>query len=117
MSPWDSLTGKKRDYLARMNNVLQTNVLQEIIDAKAKGATFGALSNEELRMLQTMSSAAMGSARVKDGKTIGYDITADEMERQLRLLRDGYLSNITRITGNNPNELEQTQGAQATSQT
>lgn len=98
---WDTLTSKKQDYLANVSNILQGNVLQELIDAKAKWATFGALSDAELQMLKSSSSPLMWSA-IKDGdKITWFNIWEDEMQRQLEKLRDGYIQTISRMTGAN----------------
>jgi len=101
MSPWDTLTSKKQDYLSRVDNILQWNVLQKLIDAKAAWATFGALSNEELKMLQSTSSPLMGRALKDNDKVTWYDISTPEMKRQLQLLRDWYAASIDKMTGGN----------------
>ena len=101
MSPWDTLTSKKQDYLSRVDNILQWNVLQKLIDAKAAWATFGALSIPELEMLQSSSSALMGSALKDKDKVTWFDISTPEMKRQLELLRDWYIESINKMTGAN----------------
>jgi len=55
MSPWT--IRDKEAYLANIQNFLDWKTLQNLIDVKAEWATFGALSNEELRMLQNSASA------------------------------------------------------------
>ena len=99
MSPWDNLTSKKQDYLSRVDNILQWNVLQKLIDAKAAWATFGALSIPELEMLQSSSSPLMGRALKDNDKVTWFDISSPEMKRQLQLLRDGYAASIAKMTG------------------
>jgi len=47
---------KKEAYLADIQNFLDWKTLQQLIDVKAEWATFGSLSNEELRMLQNSAS-------------------------------------------------------------
>lgn len=47
---------RKNAFLWEIQNFLNKNTLQNLIDAKAEGATFGALSNEELRLLQTAAN-------------------------------------------------------------
>ena len=101
MSPWDNLTSKKQDYLSRVDNILQWNVLQKLIDAKAGWATFGALSDAELKMLQSVSSPLMGRALKDNDRVTWYDISSPEMKRQLQLLRDGYAASIAKMTGAN----------------
>lgn len=62
-SPWDALTGKNADTLADIKYILEGKVLQNLIDAKAQGATFGALSNDELNLLKNSSSVLSAMTR------------------------------------------------------
>lgn len=55
-SPWDAMTGKNDDTRSAIEFLVKWQTLQQLIDAKAQGATFGALSNEELKMLQNSAS-------------------------------------------------------------
>lgn len=53
-TPWNAR--KREDYLANLDNFLSWLTLNTLISAKADWATFGALSNEELKMLQNSAS-------------------------------------------------------------
>lgn len=55
MSPWTIRA--KEWFLWDIQNFLDWKTLQQLIDVKEEWATFGALSNEELRMLQNSASA------------------------------------------------------------
>jgi len=63
-------TRREREaYLANVQNFLDGKTLQQLIDVKADGATFGALSNEELKMLQNSASKLNQLAiRAKDAQ-------------------------------------------------
>lgn len=78
----------KSDYLANVQKLLEDKTLQEIVDRKSAGATFGALSDTELKALQSASSVLAGAAKRDDkGKIIGFDISEAEMKRQLEILQ------------------------------
>lgn len=53
---WDLMSGNAKDFVATTENLLKGLTLQELIEAKEKGATFGALSNAELEMLANSAS-------------------------------------------------------------
>ena len=65
--------GKGQSFAAQIHNLTSGLTLQELIDAKAKGATFGALTQEELRLLAA-SASILNDAEIKDkdGKPTGY---------------------------------------------
>lgn len=94
MSPWDTYVSKKKSTaLGNINYVLKGNTLQQLIDAKAQGATFGALSNEELKMLQDSASALSAYADTdKNGKIIGFNVDEKtfkaEVARLIKLYED-----------------------------
>lgn len=78
----------KSDYLANVQRLLEDKTLQEIVDRKNAGATFGALSDTELKALQSASSVLAGAARRDEkGKIVGFDISEAEMKRQLEILQ------------------------------
>lgn len=54
-TPWNAR--RREDYLANIDNFLSWLTLNTLIEAKGAWATFGALSNEELKMLQNSASA------------------------------------------------------------
>lgn len=59
---------EREEYLAEIQNFLDGKTLQQLIDVKADGATFGALSNEELRMLQN-SASVLNQLAIRDEET------------------------------------------------
>ena len=65
--------GKGQAFAAQIHNLTSGLTLQELIDAKNKGATFGALTQEELRLLAA-SASILNDAEIKDkdGKPTGY---------------------------------------------
>lgn len=69
-APFDKLSNRKQDALGDIQNLLDNNVLQNLINAKAAGATFGALSDAELKMLQSSASVLSSKARRDDNNNI-----------------------------------------------
>jgi hypothetical protein len=65
-SPWTAR--EKENYLANIQSFLSAQTLQALIDAKGDWATFGALSNEELRMLQSSASKLNSLILTEDKK-------------------------------------------------
>lgn len=92
-------TKNKSDYLATINNFLKSQTLQSLIDAKANWATFGALSNEELRMLQD-SASELSSWAIYDenGKITWFDLSPDKFKEILKRLYNWYVSSEKLMT-------------------
>lgn len=81
-APWN--WGKKDAYLAKANQVLNNSVLNKLIESKANGATFGALSDTELNMLQKSSNVLNALAiRDKDGNITGFKGTEENFQRAI----------------------------------
>lgn len=98
-SPWDSLTKNKQDYLGKVQFVLESKTLQNLIDAKAQGATFGALSEAELKMLQSSASVLTNRA-IKDenGNITGFNMSEKAFKKELENLNKLYSDNVSRMT-------------------
>lgn len=91
ISPWDSLTKKKQTYLWKLQNFIDKQTLQNLIDAKAAGATFWALSNEELKMLQNSAQILSTYAvRDEDDKIIWFNVDEASFKAELQAMLDKY---------------------------
>jgi len=74
--------------------------MEDFINLKAQGATFGALSNEELKMLQASSSVLASRAeKDKNGNITGFNMTEGEFQKQLEILQELYSDKVARMTG------------------
>jgi len=95
MSPWDSMTKKKQDYLGKIQNLLDNKTMEDFISLKAQGATFGALSNEELKMLQA-SSSILASRAEKDesGNITGFNMSEKAFRTELNKLKTLYADKV-----------------------
>jgi gas vesicle protein len=67
---------------------LSKESLQSLIDAKAAGATFGALSDQELKMLQQSASKLGQWAIIKDGKITGFNASEEDVQKELKNLKE-----------------------------
>lgn len=91
-SPIDALSGKNSDTLATIKYILEWKTLQGLIDAKAQGATFGALSNDELNLLKNSSSKLSAMARKdKEWNIIWFSWTESSVKWEMKKLLDLYV--------------------------
>lgn len=106
----DKLTGEKQDFIAKVQRLLSESTLQSLIDAKADGATFGALSEGELKILQSAASN-IGTWAVKDknGNIVGYDVSATKFKEEINRIKSEYDTLLKDTAGQEtaPNTLEQ----------
>lgn len=79
--------GAKDEFVGKVEQLISQEFLDSLINAKAKGATFGALTKPEQDAL-TASATAIGQWRVYDdkGKVVGYDIDEASMKEELNNL-------------------------------
>ncbi len=97
-SPWDSLTKKKQDYLWEVQYILDSKTLQDFIALKAQWATFWALSNEELKMLQASSSLLAWRAVRDDWTITWFDMSEAKFKEELEVLKTWYNKIINSMT-------------------
>ena len=84
----DAVTGAGQEFSGGVHKLTSGLNLQELIEAKSRGATFGALSNQELRVLASAASAISDweIKKRKDGEDIGtgfWDIDEASFKREL----------------------------------
>lgn len=77
-------TGGKSNFVAGVEQLRSQLTLDSLISAKARGATFGALSEGELNVLSS-SASKLGTWAIKngDGQTVGYRANAKDFKREL----------------------------------
>jgi hypothetical protein len=83
-SIFEPFTGKRSNYVAGVEQLRSQLSLDSLINAKAKGATFGALSDSEMRILAN-SATKLSSWAVKDknGDVVSYKTTESEFRKEL----------------------------------
>ena len=80
----DKLTGERSNLIAGIEQVRSQLTLDELVNAKARGATFGALSEGELGLLASSGSKLSTWAKTdKDGNVIGYNTTEVNIRKEL----------------------------------
>ena len=75
---------EKQEFIGSVENLVSGLTLESLISAKERGATFGALSEGEMRVLAS-AATKIGTWAIKDktGKTLGYRIGQDQMKKEL----------------------------------
>lgn len=86
----DSVTGAGQDFAGGVHKLVGGLTLQSLIDAKARGATFGALSEGELLILAN-SATAINDWEIKDknGKGVGiWNIDEKAFKKEMKTIQD-----------------------------
>lgn len=91
-------SANKKDFIAQTDKLLNSLTLQNLIDAKAKGATFGALSEGELTLL---ANSASGIRAIKDskGNTTGFDMSEKGFNDAMNTIKKYAVIDYERRTG------------------
>lgn len=84
LAPIGRFTGGKSNFIAGIEQLRSNLNLEALITAKSRGATFGALSDQELRVLANAASK-IGSWAIKDedGNVIGYKASESDFRKEL----------------------------------
>lgn len=80
----------KQRFVGNVESLIDSSTIDELIKAKERGATFGALSDDELLMLRTAASKVAKWAIVEDGKVVGYDIDEESLKKEMERLTSGW---------------------------
>ena len=83
-TPFGVMTAKKSDFIASVEQLASQLSLESLIQAKSRGATFGALSEGEMRILSA-SASKIGTWRIidKDGSVEGYKTSEANFKKEL----------------------------------
>jgi hypothetical protein len=84
ISPLEAFTGAKANAIADIEQIISQLSIDSLISAKERGATFGALSDSELRVLSN-SATKLASYRItdKEGKVKGYKANEQDFKTEL----------------------------------
>lgn len=97
----DHLTGDVQDFIAGIHNLTSKETLQFLIDIKAQGARFGALSNQELIVLKE-SATKINDWEIKNehGEPTGkWNITENKFKEELQRIKMLAQRALNRATG------------------
>ena len=83
------LTGEVQDFIGGVEQVISQETLDTLINVKARGATFGALSDSERAELKS-SATKLGTWTIKNrkGEVLGYNIDEGSFKKELANIRD-----------------------------
>jgi len=104
-APWN--IANKQNFIAGVEQLVSGLSLDSLISAKSQGATFGALSDTEMRILAS-AATRIGSWTNKDknGKVTGYKIDEksfkDELDNINKILLRGISTNTENQSGSDP---------------
>lgn len=92
----DSWNTGKQDALAVAKNLVSNQTLQALADAKAKGITFGALSEGELGLVADAASRISAKLKIdpKTKEIIGFTGSESQFKDDLKTIRDNLAKSI-----------------------
>ena len=97
---WERMGNDEKNYIATVEQLISKGTLDALIAAKARGATFGALSDKETAMLRSAASKIGTWAMTdKNDKVLGYAIDKASFEKELKTLKTLADKAIAAITG------------------
>lgn len=92
---FDEISGNADDTVALTQQILDQQFLDKLIAVKSKGATFGALSDNEGQALRNAANAIANTAiKDKSERVIGYDMSQKEFSNQMEQIKT--LMNLAR---------------------
>lgn len=97
--------GQKQDFIGSVEQLVSDLSLESLIEAKSRGATFGALSDSEMRILAS-AATKIGTWRImdKNGEVKGYRITEkafkEELDNISKIYKRAISQNIQEIDNN-----------------
>lgn len=85
----DNITAERQNFIAGVEQLISKEFLDTLINVKAQGASFGALTKPEQDAL-TQSKSKIGTWRVTDdnGKVLGYAASESDFKKELQRFKD-----------------------------
>jgi len=93
------ISGQADDTVALTQQMLDQQFLDKLIDVKSKGATFGALSDNEGAALRNAANAIASTAIKKDDRVVGYDMSEETFKSQMKIIQDTMRRAYVKATG------------------
>lgn len=83
--------GNKSDFIAGVQQLVSQQTLNNLINAKAQGATFGALSEGELKILQSAATKIEPwVVKDKNGNVTGFNVSEKAFKAELERIKSEY---------------------------
>lgn len=87
-------------FIGGVEQLISSGTIKSLIDAKAQGATFGALSDRELGIIAaSFSKIGRWKVEAKDGRVIGYNVSAKDMAKELNRIKASWEKVISNLQG------------------
>jgi hypothetical protein len=83
----EPFTTKRGNFIANVDQIAGQAVIDNLINIKKAGGTFGALSEKELALLQASATKIKSWEREYDGRVMGYETTEEEFKKELNNLK------------------------------
>ncbi len=95
---------EKNAFVSKVENLLSQEVLNKLIESKNNGATFGALSEGELAILQQSASTINDWAVDSDGdgRTDYYNIDEKTFKAEIQRIKDNYSETLQTVKAETP---------------
>lgn len=101
----DYWSGQTQNFIGGVENVTTQIVGKTLTDLKAQGATFGALSDAELQLIQNAATKINAWAiRDDNGKVIGYNIDQNSFKQELDTITNKMKRSYL-LSGGDPNKV------------
>lgn len=83
LTPFDIDKADRREYVSSVMQLIDGLTLNELVSAKARGATFGSLQLEEMKKIANSATKINSWLVEKDGKTVGFEISEQLMDKEV----------------------------------
>ena len=97
------MKNKTREFVADTEAILGNLTIDKLLQAKASGATFGALSEGEMHLLEAAASPLNNPAlkiKDRDGNTIGYKVSEEKFNEIMNGIKKYAIIDYEKRTGN-----------------
>lgn len=85
---WDNMSGATQNFIASVDQIAKSLTKENLVNAKAQGATFGALGEKELALLEESATKINYWATTKDGKVVGYNASEKDFKDELNKINN-----------------------------
>lgn len=96
----DTITGERQNFIAGVDQLSSQEFVDNLINVKAKGATFGALTDREGEALRNAATKLNSWKIEKDGKVVGYNTSEESFKAELNRIFNLTQKAYEKSTGN-----------------
>jgi hypothetical protein len=92
LTPWTA--NQKNNFLADANFIIENLTFDKLAEMKARGVTFGALSDSELKKIGDASNVLSSMARRENGRLVGFDGNQAKLEEEIGKIKNKWQSTL-----------------------